>query len=253
MFFSGFVQFFPRAAIFLLYRQLFQVHSRSVRVAIWTGLVFTFLTSAPSLIISLVYLAPRPGEAWEQLLMRHSASDPGYNYYLVGPTQRAASVLVDVFAFVLPLPIIARLHLAPRKKAQLRLLFSTAFLHAEYCIAIVVGSMPAFSTFLKLHVLQSRAFKALRSTFRVSSSSTTNQGSDRGGLPDRPLHGTIGSPAVRKKRRGHYDLTDIMNLDSRYTIQGGEDGDDRPVQPGHILRTMDIRQSDHPRSTDNLV
>lgn len=125
--------------------------------------------------------------------------------------------------------------------------------HAEYCLAIVVGSMPAFSTFLKLHAIQSRALQALRSTFGVGSGRSTKRLSGRGSSPERPLHGTIGSPAAKKKRRGYYDLTDTMILDSRYTVQGGEDGNDRPVQPGHILRTMDIRQSDDSRSTDNPV
>ncbi|KAK7995806.1 hypothetical protein PG991_015273 [Apiospora marii] len=290
LFFSGFVQFFPRAAIFLLYRQLFQVHSRSVRVAIRTGLVFTLLISAPIVVLAVIYLAPRPGEAWEQVLVRQSGSTTGYAYSLIAPVQRAGSVALDGFAFILPLPIITRLNLARGKRLQLRLLFSTALLgigasiaslvigvkqvqnirgnprdvmwlsgpsnvcpHAEYCIAIIVGSMPAFSTFLKLHVLQSRVSQALRSALGVGSSRSTHRLSDRGGSPARPLHGTIGSPAARKKRRGQYELTDTMILDSRYTVQGGEDGDDRTVQPGHILRTMDIRQSDHPRSTDNLV
>ncbi|KAK7959421.1 uncharacterized protein PG986_004275 [Apiospora aurea] len=276
VFFSGFVQFFPRAAIFLLYRQLFQVHNSRVRIPIWIGLVFTFLTNFPNIPISLAVEAPHPGETWEQVLVRLSAPATGHDFRLWGPIQGAASVALDIFAFVLPLPIIARLNLTKRKKMQILLLFSTAFLaivasivalvykvelliienrnegdqnfllgpvniciDAEANIAIVVGSMPAFSNFMKLHVLESRAFQTLRSTLGVGSSSEKGSG-ERG--PVRPLHGTIGSPAGPKRKPAYHELTDSNILNSRYTVDVENNSEAQAVQPGHILRTMDVRQ-----------
>ncbi|KAK8079212.1 hypothetical protein PG994_003019 [Apiospora phragmitis] len=272
VFFSGFVQFFPRAAIFLLYRQLFQVHNSRIRIPIWIGLVFTFLTNFPNVPISLAVEAPHPGETWEQVLVRLSAPATGHDFRLWGPIQGAASVALDIFAFLLPLPIIARLNLTRRKKTQILLLFSTAFLaivasvialvykvklliienknqgdqnyllgpvniciDAESNIAIVVGSMPAFSNFMKLHVLESRAFQSLRSTFGVSSATEK-------GTPIRPPHGTIGSPAERKRKPAYYELTDTNIMNSRYTVDVEDDREAQAVQPGQILKTMDVRQ-----------
>jgi len=52
----------------------------------------------------------------------------GHDFRLWGPIQGGASVVLDIYAFVLPLPIIARLNVAPRRRWQLIALFSTAFL-----------------------------------------------------------------------------------------------------------------------------
>ena len=50
------------------------------------------------------------------------------DYRLLGPVQGAAGLALDILAFVIPLPIIARLNLSHRKKRLLFLLFSTASL-----------------------------------------------------------------------------------------------------------------------------
>ncbi|KAK8030085.1 hypothetical protein PG993_011376 [Apiospora rasikravindrae] len=281
------------SSIFLLYWQLFHVHDGPVRAAIWIGLVFTFLTAAPTTIFSIALDTPRKGEEWQDVLVRLSAPTSLYDYALLGPIQGSVIVALDIFAFVLPLPIIARLNLTPRKKKQLLLLFSTAFLgivasivalvykvrlltlqkgnpgnvmwlqgptyicvHAESIITIIVGSMPAFSNFMKLHVLESRAFQALRSRFGASGRSTGEKSGESPAPPVRPLHGTIGSPSTRMNRPAYYQLTDTMILSSRYTADGGEDGEAQAGRPGQIFKTMDVRQEvrdQDGRSADSRV
>ncbi|KAK8112599.1 hypothetical protein PG984_013125 [Apiospora sp. TS-2023a] len=277
-FFATFFQTFPRAAIFLLYRQLFQVPSSRIQVAIWTGLVVTFLTNIPDIPIAVVVyqkFVPADGRT----------SD----FRLLGPVQGAFGVALDILAFVIPLPIIARLKLSRRKKRLLFLLFSTGALgivasivamvykvrmwtdtreimwyqgpvyicaHAEACISIVVGSMPAFSNFMNQYVLQSSAVRGLRSKLRAGSRSTTEQGSS-GSRRARPPRGTVGSSSERKKRPPYYELSDVGNtMNSMCSATGGDKRNSRAVRPGQILRTTDVRQevqTGSPSSADNLV
>ncbi|KAG6354850.1 hypothetical protein INS49_003931 [Diaporthe citri] len=292
VFFSGLVQFFPRASIFLLYRQLFQVHGSWVHIAIWVGLVGTFLTNAPNIPISIAIEAPHPGETWEDVLVRLSRPSNGHDFRLWGPIQGAASVALDIFAFVLPLPIIAKLNLAPRKRKQLLFLFSTALLgvaasivalvykvqllikenenqgdetwllgpvniciDVESNIAIIVGSMPAFANFMRIHVAESRVFMSLWS--KLGGSDPSAPASSNNGNQRRPLHGTIGSPLPRKKVKPTYlELTDTNILKSGYTIEGGEGLATTTTESGQpgILRTTAVTQESHfPRSTDSLV
>lgn len=127
-FFLGIVQFFPKAAIFLMYRELFRVYSNAVHISIWLGLIFTFLTNASHVPVSLAFLAPHYGEDWNDVLVRLSAHSSGPQYLLLGPIQGAVSVILDIYIFILPLPIIYHIILSPRKKIQLLLFFSTALL-----------------------------------------------------------------------------------------------------------------------------
>ncbi|KAK7964328.1 hypothetical protein PG988_011302 [Apiospora saccharicola] len=277
-FFATFVQTFPRAAIFLLYRQLFQVPSSRIQVAIWTGLGVTFLTNVPDIPIAVV-------------VYQKFVPDDGRtsDFRLLGPVQGAFGVALDILAFVIPLPIIARLKLSRRKKRLVFLLFSTGALgivasivamvykvrmwtdtreimwfqgpvyicaHAEACISIVVGSMPAFSNFMNQYVLKSSAVRGLRSKLRAGSRSTTEQGSS-GSKRARPLRGTIGSSSEHKKRPPYYELTDVGNtMNSMCSASAGDTRNSRVVRPGQILRTTDVRQevqTGSPSSADNLV
>jgi hypothetical protein len=124
------VQFFPRAAIFLLYRQLFQVRSGAVTAAIWIGLFATFAANVPNIPIAFIFIGPHYGQTWKDALIRITGSENNDGPdSIFGPVQGALSVALDIYAFILPLPIIARLNLASRKKKQLIALFSVALLY----------------------------------------------------------------------------------------------------------------------------
>ncbi|KAI1747595.1 hypothetical protein F4782DRAFT_418361 [Xylaria castorea] len=294
VFFSGLVQFFPRAAIFLLYRQLFEVHTRTIHVAIWVGLIGTFLANAPNIPISLAVEAPHPGETWDDVLIRLSIPANGHDFRLWAPIQGAASVVLDIYAFVLPIPIIIKLNLATRKRIQLLFLFSTAligvaasivalfykvklliienanggdqfwllgpvniWIDVESNVAIIVGSMPAFASFMRLHVFESNRFQTLRSKFGGHS----GERGQSGNVPAPPLHGTIGSPVYRKKvRPPYYELNDTILLNSTYagTVDGGKDLATPSLESGQngILQTTNVTQGSHQQqafSTDRLV
>ncbi|KAK7999102.1 hypothetical protein PG991_014777 [Apiospora marii] len=239
-FFSTFCQTFPRAAIFLLYRQLFQVPSSRIQIAIWVGLALTVLTNVPDIPIA-VYV-------YRQYVPTDGRST---DFRILGPIQGALAVGLDILAFAIPLPIIQRLNLSPGRNGCCSFFFPRPLssivalvykvrlwtdmheimwfqgpvyicAHAEACISIVVGSMPAFSNFMNLYVLQSSAVKGMRAKLRADSKSTTEQGSG-GSRRARPLRGTIGSSSERKKRPPYYELTDVGNtMNSRCSAGGGE-------------------------------
>jgi hypothetical protein len=54
--------FFPKAAILLLYRQLFAIQ-RHTHIAINMGLLITFLVYLSNIPLAVVYAAPRPGQS----------------------------------------------------------------------------------------------------------------------------------------------------------------------------------------------
>lgn len=255
--FSGFVQFFPRAAILLLYRDLFQIHSRAVHIAIWVGLVGTLIANLPNIPIAIAVEAPHPGETWELVLERLSKANAWEDARLWGPIQGGLAMILDIFVFILPIPIIMRLNLTPRRKKQLLAVFSFAFLgvaasiigfyykvkllvlqerhepdlmwllgpvniciEVESTVAIIVGSTPAFSTFMRSHVAESALFQNLRSRFWGTVPTEQHSSSAK---PRSPLHGTIGSPFPKKKSKpAYYELSDTNLINTGHAFDSGK-------------------------------
>lgn len=123
------VNFFPKASILLLYRQIFAVH-RPIRPAISAGLVLTVLQSWPTLAFTSYYLAPHAGESWSEFGMKLSNQLYVYNvprpllYWVVA--QGVAALVLDLYIFFLPMPIVARLQLHRQVRLQVFGMFSTA-------------------------------------------------------------------------------------------------------------------------------
>lgn len=89
---------------------------------------------------------------------------------------------------------------------KLRIPTDNARRMVENNIAIIVGSMPAVATFVRVYVSELGAIKALRLTLR------SIKGGDRSGGESKPSFGredlaTIGSPNAR--RPGSHELTGI--------------------------------------------
>ena len=124
----GSVLFFPKCAIFFMYRELFELEEW-IHVAVWIGVVFDFAIYFPSIPLSAIYEAPRAGHSWEELLLK-LASSASQDHTLIywGIVQGSCSVLLDLYIFILPLPTLYALHLPFWKKFQLLGLFGTAFL-----------------------------------------------------------------------------------------------------------------------------
>ncbi|KAK0616094.1 hypothetical protein B0T17DRAFT_540195 [Bombardia bombarda] len=286
----GPVLFFSKCAIFLMFRQLFEVH-RSIQICVWIGMVATFLIYFPSIPLSAIFEAPRRGQSWEDLLRSLSAGN-GLKLVYWGIVQGSCSVALDLYIFVMPLPILSRLHLPFAKKMQLLAVFGTALIGvaasvialvyriellgnddstwqqaclavcvvAENNVAIVVGSMPAFANFMRLHVAELPTIRSLRSKL-WSGSSNDKSGFGSSGEVANPV-ATFGSPQPRKPA-AYYELTESAIMRSQFTTVHEEGvvqkstGQNGNESGNGIVRTMDIfqqsRRRDEPQSTDHLV
>lgn len=266
--FSGFVQFFPRAAILLLYRQIFHIHSRALHIAIWVGLIGTFVATFPNIPVAAIIQAPHRGETWAHAMVRAPSAGRWHDGRYWGPIQGGLSVVLDIFAFVLPLPIIATLNLTPRRKKELLFVFSVGFLavvasvvafyykikliirqengkgdvmwllapvniciEVESAVAIIVGSMPAFSTFMRQHVAKSALYRSLRSRFGGKSSTDESPSKEE---PKVPFPPTIGSPSPRNKAKSTYYVLSGSSLTAtnNTTTEKGNHGGTTTITAG---------------------
>lgn len=111
-----------KAAILSLYLRLFAVQ-RWLRITSYTVLLTTFLFYLAYSLLAGVFCTPRPGKPWDAAVMRKCTS-----LTVLYLAQGAVGTAADIIIFVLPLPIIFRLHLAPRKKLGLAAVFLAGIL-----------------------------------------------------------------------------------------------------------------------------
>ena len=111
-----------KAPILFLYIQLFGI-KRRLKGPCYVTLVFTFLYLLGWNIWLLVKNVPREDGITTGFLM-----DSTYSGSVAGVASGALGVATDVVIFVLPLPVIAGLHLPLRQKIGLFIVFFTGLL-----------------------------------------------------------------------------------------------------------------------------
>ncbi|KAI1363929.1 hypothetical protein F5Y08DRAFT_308441 [Xylaria arbuscula] len=232
--------YFSKSAIFLMYHQFFSV-DKTVRIAIYIGLISTFLVYFPSIPLSAYYDAPHIGETWEDVLTNGSP----FKLIYWGVVQGSLSVVLDFYIFILPLPMLSKLQLRSNKKRQLVAIFATALLGVaasivalyfrvellnkddgtwktasvniavmvENNVALIVASMPTFATFFKLHLSNSLLVKRLESIFPSSETPQSDTGEN-----ESPTLRTFGSPHRKVPR--YYELTETTMM-SQSTVPDG--------------------------------
>ncbi|KAI1345672.1 hypothetical protein F5Y01DRAFT_322979 [Xylaria sp. FL0043] len=250
--------FFPKAAIFLLYRQLFAVQKRT-GIAINFGLLITLLVYLSNIPLAAVYAAPRPGHSWDSLLLSLQANSRPFA--LGGTIQSAIGTLLDFYIFCLPLPILYRLQIENERRFQLIAIFSTALLGVaasivslvfkvkilsstdsawlagasslasliETNIAIIVGCMPAFAHVANNKMAGSGFFRSLRSRL-LGSRGKSNQSKSEGtgGSGDqgrRPTLVTFGSNQVPRRKK-YLELNDDSLLRTQGNTMLGHTGEE---------------------------
>ncbi|KAM7210800.1 hypothetical protein V8F06_013825, partial [Rhypophila decipiens] len=275
-FLFGFISF-GRAAILLMYRDTFSI-SRTTHIAIWIGLVLNFLIYIPSIPIAVYYETPRAGQSWEELIYTVPNLEPILVPY--GIATGAAALLMDVYIFILPLPVVLRLNLSRTKKIQALAIFATALLAVvasiialvyrialgdnlkndstwsttclfismlvENNIVLVVASMPAFASFFRHHIAGSTIYTTL---LRVLSVSTGSRSQD------------FNSATGSGKKHHRYNHLDPRPSDS-YILSYGQQKKHQENQtafPMPVLRPLAIGMSGpgrkmkpHPSEAVNL-
>ncbi|UKZ76613.1 hypothetical protein TrVFT333_004320 [Trichoderma virens FT-333] len=191
--------FFSKAAILLLYLQIFSAH-RAMRISVYIVMVLLVLDYWSGEFLEIAFAAPRPG---------------------------GLALFIDIAIFVLPLPILWRLNMPLRRRIALCAVFFTALMGViasiialwarvkllgtpdltwlesqlficiivENNVALIVCCVPAFKNMCKKHIAPSRAWKAFISIIRRRHRSA---GGDEGG--DRDIekggNGRCGGPQL---------------------------------------------------------
>ncbi|RYP91920.1 hypothetical protein DL770_001980 [Monosporascus sp. CRB-9-2] len=149
---------FSKAAILLLLLQIFTV-DKKMRIAIYVGLAFTVLAYWPNLILVPIFSVPYAGETWDGMVTNPRV----HKMTPVGTEQGVLAVLLDLYIFVLPMPILASLNMNTTKRLHLIGVFGTALAIVEVYVALIVACMPAFAQFIRTHIFGSVTFKSMSS------------------------------------------------------------------------------------------
>ncbi|KAL2291454.1 hypothetical protein FJTKL_12851 [Diaporthe vaccinii] len=224
--------FFPKVSIFLFYLQIFGIN-RTVRVGANVGIVVAFLAYFPATLVLSYFDAPHIGQTWEELL----TSDMPGKGIPGGIAIGCLSVLVDLYVFILPISPLLKLKMPLTKRLQLVALFGTALMGLvasvvcmvfrikllglsdstwqggkvaipiliENNVAIIVGSMPAFASFLRQYVPELSFIKSLKSKLLRDSSKGSSGFDSNQPLPQKFRN--TGS-SVPSKEGPYYELSE---------------------------------------------
>lgn len=110
--------FLAKLALFLLYLRIFSCSS-TTKFAIYLGIVVSFIFHIAIAIFVAVGYVPRPGSSWLVTLRTNSCKSVGVLYYVQG----VFGVVSDLYIFILPIPILWKLHLPVRRKVGVCAIF----------------------------------------------------------------------------------------------------------------------------------
>ncbi len=97
-----------------------------MNIAIWIGVLFCFASYTSGLVVTSYFSAPHVGSTWDQVAVDLYGSTVFLLYWSIA--QGSASTLLDVYIFILPLPVLARLHLSTKRKIQIIAIFGVGLL-----------------------------------------------------------------------------------------------------------------------------
>jgi hypothetical protein len=115
--------FFSKMSILLLYLRIFTIKPHTC-TAIYMLMVLNAGTYLPSLVIFPYFCSPRIGESWTAAIA-YQCSNKSTVWTQISA---ALAVALDIFIFILPLPLLRGLQLSPKKKRGVMLTFLTASL-----------------------------------------------------------------------------------------------------------------------------
>ena len=118
--------FFAKSTIFLLYLRLFGIDEKT-KYGTWFGLLWTSLiywTGIPIQIYCSVPVIGRIGRGWNV-----ETVDKYYEIVAIySIVQGVLSVVLDLYIFLLPIPVILRLQMSQKKRLWVLGVFGTAIL-----------------------------------------------------------------------------------------------------------------------------
>ena len=115
--------FFAKGAIFLLYLRIFTIN-RKMKYSIWFGMAFTFVLYWINIPFESWYCAPRAGDPWGLETVGKTCADN----IMFGLVQGVLSVALDLYIFILPVPIVLNLQMSMKRRISVLGVFATAIL-----------------------------------------------------------------------------------------------------------------------------
>ncbi|KAI0446708.1 hypothetical protein F4803DRAFT_577163 [Xylaria telfairii] len=221
-----------KIATLLLFLQIFTV-SQGMRVAIFIGIAAISALYVTSIIVSTYFLVPHTGQTWDSVIA--SAAEGHFFSQYWGVASSSAALLIDLYIFILPLPILWKLNLSQRRKLQIIAVFLVALLaviagvisliYRSFSInggpqgsdvsynaavitllllvdmnaSLIIPCSTAFAQMLRSQALQSKIFPSFWSSLRSGKSGTDSSGAHSG--PNRPR--TKNDSRFDKRRKGH--------------------------------------------------
>lgn len=98
-----------------------------MRIAIWIGIAVGAVMYGLTLAIMSYYGTPHVGHTWDELVVESVGTTIFPLKWAVG--QGAVNTVYDIYIFVLPLPVIYRLNLSRKRKAQIFAVFFVGLLY----------------------------------------------------------------------------------------------------------------------------
>ncbi|KAI1465379.1 uncharacterized protein F4812DRAFT_438491 [Daldinia caldariorum] len=240
---------FPaRAATLLLFHQLFIV-SRPMSIAIWIGMVISIVITVGCLgVLTYSYavgIGDQSGDANGTIT---------FWMFQLSIAGAALDTLIDIYIFILPLPIISKLNLSKKKKLQVSAIFFIALLAIaasilslvyrveavqsdnndstyntavvlicsliQMNVTLIICSATAFVRFVRHHILELRIFNALRSTLGASSSLNGRRGlSNSWQNPNHPRTGRDVPP--NQKQKSFRSMVDYAEVSDTWLLNSG--------------------------------
>ena len=115
--------FFAKTSLLLLYLRIFGP-KKSTRHAIHFGLVFAFCLYWVNIPITAYYCGPSAGKPWSiQEIGRKCMKSE-----ILGLVQGPLNVLLDLFIFILPIPVVMGLQMSSRRRIAVLAVFLTGIL-----------------------------------------------------------------------------------------------------------------------------
>jgi hypothetical protein len=114
--------FLAKFSILWLYRHLFGI-KKSMRVAVYIGIAWAAITYLPNMAIAANWCAARWGQPWDFSVGMRCAEKLPLKWLVASA---AMSVVLDIYIFVLPIPVVMGLRLSGRKRFGVLIIFTTA-------------------------------------------------------------------------------------------------------------------------------
>ena len=115
--------FFAKSSLLLLYLRIFGP-KKSTRYAIYFGLVFAFCLYWVNIPITAYYCGPPAGKPWSLSEMGFKCKKP----IILAVVQGPFNVVLDLFIFILPIPVVMGLQMSSRRRIAVLTVFLTGIL-----------------------------------------------------------------------------------------------------------------------------